>query len=195
VGSIIALCNVVGSYVLVGSPVQLPRQCLCTAAGHRLRSRQCGLRCSRKGRAIVATLATGATFSGFALLLRPSPGGSVDESLSNLLTFETFGAIPTSLLLLVLVVMVTLGPLSRTLMGRSIRAIGSNASGAYMSGLKSGTATFTAYGLSASSLLALDCFSLPRRCQEMPALVPATRLTRSRPSSWAVYRWPGGEAQ
>lgn len=39
---------------------------------------------------IIATLATGAVFRGLALLLRPTPGGDVDEDLSWVMTSDLY---------------------------------------------------------------------------------------------------------
>ena len=49
---------------------------------------------------IVATLALGSIYSGLALLLRPTPGGDIDDALSDALTYDVHG-VPTSLILIV----------------------------------------------------------------------------------------------
>ncbi len=97
---------------------------------------------------LIATLATGAIYSGLALSVRPTPGGEVEEALSDLFTYETFDTIPTSLLLLGGMVYLIWAPLSRTVLGRSLYAVGSSESAAYMSGLRADRARLVAYTLS-----------------------------------------------
>jgi ribose transport system permease protein len=116
---------------------------------------------------IIVTLASGAIALGFALLLRPKPGGKIDEDLSWALTnslgefAETYGLfaggkaawlqpvawIPVALLLLVLVAVVVWLPVRSTIIGRTIFAIGSNDSAAYMSGLPIAGAKLAAFTL------------------------------------------------
>ncbi len=149
VGAIVSLTNVVGSHVLSGSPAQVALGCLIVLATGVL----CGIANAVlvvHGRVepIIATLSSGAIYTGISLLLRPSPGGKVDEVLSDLLTYEWFSVVPTSAVLLALLVGAILGPLSYTLLGRSMRAIGSNSAASHMTGFKSANAIFAAYGLS-----------------------------------------------
>jgi ribose transport system permease protein len=96
---------------------------------------------------IVATIATGAVFFGLALLLRPFPGGSVNEDLADALTGRLFGVLPSSLVALALVVLVVWVPFSRSLAGRAAYASGSLEVAAYMSGLPIRTGKFLAYML------------------------------------------------
>src|SRR6187549_2926879 len=55
---------------------------------------------------IVTTIATGAIYFGLALLLRPFPGGSVNEGLADALTGRVFGVVPASFVALLLVVLI-----------------------------------------------------------------------------------------
>jgi ribose transport system permease protein len=116
---------------------------------------------------IIVTLASGAIALGFALLLRPKPGGKIDEDLSWALTnsladfAETYGLfdggkspwfqlvawIPVALLLLMLFTVVVWLPLRRTVIGRTIYAIGSSDGAAYMSGLPIAGAKLAAFTL------------------------------------------------
>jgi ribose transport system ATP-binding protein len=95
---------------------------------------------------IIATLATGAIYFGIALLLRPSPGGEVNEDLSNALTYDVFG-IPTTFLLLVGTILFVWWPFRNLIVGRNCYAVGSSERAAYMSGLAIGRARFAAYAL------------------------------------------------
>jgi ribose transport system permease protein len=97
---------------------------------------------------IVATIATGAVFFGVALLLRPFPGGSVNEDLADALTGRLFGVVPSSLVVLLAVVLVVWVPFSRSVTGRAAYASGSSEIAAYMSGVPIRWAKFVAYALS-----------------------------------------------
>src|SRR3984893_6652563 len=95
---------------------------------------------------IIATLATGAIYFGIALWLRPSPGGSVNEDLSNALTYDV-GGIPTTFLLLLATIAFVWWPFRNSVLGRNCYALGSSERAAYMSGLAIGRARFAAYSL------------------------------------------------
>ncbi len=97
---------------------------------------------------IVATIATGAVFFGVALLLRPFPGGSVNEDLADALTGRLFGVVPSSLVVLLAVVLFVWVPFSRSVTGRAAYASGSSEIAAYMSGVPIRWAKFVAYALS-----------------------------------------------
>lgn len=97
---------------------------------------------------IVATIATGAVYFGIALLLRPFPGGSVNEDLADALTGRLFGVIPSSLVALLVVILVVWVPFSRSVYGRAAYASGSSEVAAYMSGVPIKRGKFFAYTLS-----------------------------------------------
>lgn len=97
---------------------------------------------------IVATIATGAVFFGLALMLRPFPGGSVNEYLADALTGRILGVAPASLVALFVVVMVVWVPFRRSAVGRAAYAAGSSEVAAFMSGLPIRSAKFVAYTLS-----------------------------------------------
>jgi ribose/xylose/arabinose/galactoside ABC-type transport system permease subunit len=148
VGPIVALTNVAASYLLVGSPGQIA---LGTVAVLALGA-TCGLAngvAVVRGRIqpIVTTLATGSMISGLALMLRPTPGGSIDENLSDALTYDIYG-VPTSALLLVVVLLVLNVPLRRSLLGLTMYAIGSSEPAAVMTGVRVGRVKLAAYGAS-----------------------------------------------
>jgi ribose transport system permease protein len=96
---------------------------------------------------IVATIATGAAYFGIALLLRPYPGGSVNEDLADALTGKLFDVVPASLVALAAVVLVVWVPFSRSVLGRAAYASGSSEPAAYMSGMPIRRAKFLAYAL------------------------------------------------
>jgi len=148
IGPVLALSNALGSQVLSGSPVEVALGILLVLAVGAL----CGLINGLVivyGRVapIIATLATGAIYSGLALFVRPIPGGEVEEALSDLFTYETFSVIPTALILLFVIVYLIWAPLSQTVLGRTIYAIGSSESVAHLSGLNTNRARLVAYSL------------------------------------------------
>ncbi len=149
VGMIFILTNCLASWLVVGSPAE-------TAFGVAavlLAGLACGavngmLVIVGRLQPIVATIASGAVFFGIALLLRPFPGGSVNEDLADLMTGKSFGVIPSSLIVLLLVVLVIWVPFRRSELGRAAYAVGSSEPAAYMSGVPTRLGKFTAYVLS-----------------------------------------------
>jgi ribose transport system permease protein len=148
VGMIFILTNCLASWLVVGNPGE-------TALGV-VAVLLCGLLCGALNGAIViigrlqpivATIATGAIYFGIALMLRPFPGGSVNEELADALTGKLFGIVPASLVVLAGVVLVVWVPFSRSLYGRTAYAAGSSEAAAYMSGIPIGRAKFLAYTL------------------------------------------------
>jgi len=75
-------CATAGFHLVVGSAVEVALgSSRCSAPGSR-RARSTVPSCLRRLQPIITTLATGAIFYGVALLLRPVPGGAVDEDLA-----------------------------------------------------------------------------------------------------------------
>lgn len=149
VGMIFILTNCLASWIVVGSPVETALG----VAGVLLVGLLCGalngaIVIFGRLQPIVATIATGAIYFGIALLLRPTPGGSVNEDLADALTGRVFGVVPASLVVLVAVVLVVWVPFRRSVTGRTAYASGSSEAAAYMSGLAVGRAKFIAYTLS-----------------------------------------------
>lgn len=96
---------------------------------------------------IIVTLATASVYSGFALWLRPQPGGYVPRWYGELLTGRIFDLIPGSLVLLALVLLLVWTPFRRSKLGLAVYALGSNEAAAYMSGLNVNRAKLAAYTL------------------------------------------------
>jgi ribose transport system permease protein len=80
-------------------------------------------------------------------LLRPFPGGSVNEDLADALTGRIFDVVPTSLVALLVAVLVIWVPFSRSELGRAAYAAGSSETAAYMSGVPIRRGKFLAYAL------------------------------------------------
>ena len=148
VGSVLALSNCVASHLVSGSTAQIVGGIAVTL----LAGAACGffngvVVVAGRIQPIIATLATGAIFTGIAYLLRPIPGGSIDEDLGDLLTNETFGVIPTSLLLLAGVLLVVWVPFRNSVLGRGCYAAGSSEAAAFLSGVRVGRSRLAAYTL------------------------------------------------
>lgn len=148
VGMTFTLTNCVASALVVGSPIQVAAGIVAVLL--------VGLACGAVNgliviygrlQPIVATIATGAVYYGLALAVRPTPGGSVDETLADALTGRVFDVVPTSLVGLAVVVAVVWIPFSRSAIGRAAYAAGSSEAAAYMSGVPIRRAKFAAYAL------------------------------------------------
>lgn len=148
VGMIFLLTNCLASWIVVGTPLETTLGVIAVLL--------VGILCGALNGAIViygrlqpivATIATGSIYFGIALLLRPYPGGSVNEDLADALTGRLFGVIPSSLVALVVVVLVVWVPFRRSIYGRAAYAAGSSEVAAYMSGVPIKRGKFLAYTL------------------------------------------------
>ncbi len=148
VGMIFLLTNCLASWIVVGSPVETTLGVIAVLLVGAL----CGalngaIVIYGRLQPIVATIATGAIYFGIALLLRPFPGGSVNETLADALTGRLFGVVPSSLVTLVAVVLIVWVPFRRSVYGRAAYAAGSSEVAAYMSGVPIKRGKFLAYTL------------------------------------------------
>jgi ribose transport system permease protein len=148
VGMIFILTNCIASYIVVGSTGMTALGIV----GTLLAGSACGainglLVIYGRLQPIVATISTGAIYFGIALLLRPFPGGGVNEGLADALTGRLFGVIPSSLILLLAVVLLVWIPFRKSVLGRAAYAAGSSEAAAYMSGVPIKRGKFAAYML------------------------------------------------
>ncbi|MEI9427779.1 ABC transporter permease [Mesorhizobium sp. Cs1299R1N3] len=148
VGMIFLLTNCLASWLVVGTPMQTTLGVIAVLVA--------GLLCGAINGAIViygrlqpivATIATGAVYYGIGLLLRPFPGGSVNENLADAMTGRLFDLVPASLVVLLAVVLLIWVPFSRSVLGRAAYAAGSSETAAYMSGVPIRRGKFAAYTL------------------------------------------------
>ncbi|MEI9407857.1 ABC transporter permease [Mesorhizobium salmacidum] len=148
VGMIFLLTNCLASWLVVGTPMQTTLGVIAVLVA--------GLLCGAINGAIViygrlqpivATIATGAVYYGIGLLLRPFPGGSVNENLADALTGRLFDLVPASLVVLLAVVLLIWVPFSRSVLGRAAYAAGSSETAAYMSAVPIRRGKFAAYTL------------------------------------------------
>lgn len=149
VGMVFVLTNCLASWLVVGTPMETALGVVVVLAVGAL----CGaingaIVIFGRLQPIVATIATGAVYFGIALLLRPFPGGSVNEGLADALTGRLFGFLPSSLVALLAIVLIVWVPFSRSVTGRAAYAAGSSEIAAYMSGVPIKRAKFIAYTLS-----------------------------------------------
>ena len=95
---------------------------------------------------IVVTLATFFVWSGFALLVRPSPGGGAATWLKDLMTGSVgIDVVPKAALVILVLVGAIWIPISRSNVGLSIYAIGSSRLAAFRSGVPVGRTKVTSY--------------------------------------------------
>jgi len=147
VGAVVALTNVTASFLLAGDGGSLVFGMIAVL----LVGMACGLLtglfvCFGNVPPIVATLATGAIYSGIALYLRPTPGGSVNSELSDAFTYA-IGPVPTSLLLILATVIVITVVLRKTSFGMALKALGSNEHSAQLTGINTTAMRISAHVL------------------------------------------------
>jgi ribose transport system permease protein len=169
VGAVMTLVGCLASHLVEGSPAEIVfGLVLCALAGAACGFVNGCVVVYGRIQPIIATLATGAIYIGLALFLRPTPGGKVNEELSWAVTSDlgefcaTLGlgdlsasawlspiaAIPVPLIILVAIVVLVWVPVTRSVTGRTIYAIGSGEGAAYMSGLPLDRAKLAAFTLS-----------------------------------------------
>jgi ribose transport system permease protein len=95
---------------------------------------------------IVITLATFFVWSGFALLVRPSPGGGAATWLKDLVIGSVgIDLVPKAALVIVVIVVAIWIPIQRSRLGLSIYAIGSSRLAAFRSGVAVGPTKVISY--------------------------------------------------
>lgn len=100
---------------------------------------------------IVVTLATSFVWAGFALLVRPAPGGAAAQWLKDLVVgpvlpgVPVLDAVPKAAVVLIVIVAVIWIPLARSRVGLSLYAIGSNRLAAFRSGVPVRRTKFVSY--------------------------------------------------
>jgi ribose transport system permease protein len=97
---------------------------------------------------IIVTLSTYFVWAGFALLVRPAPGGAAAPWLKDLVIGSLgIDVLPKAAVLLVVIVAVIWIPLSRSRLGLSLYAIGSNRLAAFRSGVPVNRTKFLSYAI------------------------------------------------
>ena len=149
IGGMIALTNSLASVVLTGSPLQIAFGFVLVIATGCL----CGLVNGTlivygRLQPVIATLATGAIFSGLALIVRPRPGGDIPIELGDVFVTSAFDVLPMALVVLAVTCGAVWYPLTRSRLGRGIFAAGSAPEAGRMSGLNVDRSIIAAYVLS-----------------------------------------------
>lgn len=145
VGAIVVLANCLASNLVSGGAPQIALGVAAVLATGLAAGAMNGLAVVLgRLQPIIATLATSTMFYGVSLLLRPAPGGDVDDDFASALTGAT-GGVPVTLLLLGAVLLFLWLPFRRSVTGRSLYAVGSSEGSAYLSGVRVGRAKFAAY--------------------------------------------------
>ncbi|WP_051213391.1 ABC transporter permease [Maritalea myrionectae] len=165
VGAVMTLANCVASALMSGSPIQILIGAIITLlTGTAFGFLNGMIVVYGRIQPIIATLATGSIAIGLALFIRPQPGGDVDGDLGWALTndlyelvytygwwdadaawFSPFAWIPVPLLIIIIVGFGIWLPFKKTVTGRTIYAVGSSESAAFMSGLPIERAKLTAF--------------------------------------------------
>ncbi len=145
VGAIVVLANCLASDLVHGGSWQIAGGVAAVLAAGLVAGAMNGLAVVvGRLQPIIATLATSTMFYGVSLLLRPAPGGDVDDDFASALT-AAVGGVPVTLLLLGAVVLFLWLPFRRSETGRGLYAVGSSEASAYLSGVRVGRAKFAAY--------------------------------------------------
>jgi ribose transport system permease protein len=168
VGAVMTLANCIASELVIGTPGEIALGIAATLlAGTAFGLLNGVIVVYGRIQPIITTLATGAIAIGLALLIRPTPGGQVDDDLSWALTnalfdfaetygladdgnavwFRPFANIPVPFVILFGVALLVWVPFRRSLTGRTVYAIGSAEGAAYMSGLPIDRAKIAAFTL------------------------------------------------
>jgi ribose transport system permease protein len=168
VGAVMTLANCIASELVHGTPAQMMLGMVATlACGAAFGAMNGLIVVYGRIQPIITTLATGAIAIGLALIIRPRPGGEVDDDLSWALTnalwdfadtyglagggdaawFRPFAQIPVPLVILLAVIVLVWLPFRRSVTGRTVYAIGSAEGAAYMSGLPIARAKIGAFTL------------------------------------------------
>lgn len=167
VGAVMTMTNCIASALMSGTPMQILFGAIVTIlSGTAFGFMNGMIVVYGRIQPIIATLATGSIAAGIALFIRPQPGGDVDGDLSWALTndlyelvftygwwdadaawFAPIAWIPVPLLIIVVVSFGVWIPFKRTITGRTIYAVGSSESAAFMSGLPINRAKIAAFTL------------------------------------------------
>jgi ribose transport system ATP-binding protein len=149
VGMVFVLTNCIASTLMLGSPLETAFGVLAVL----LTGAACGaingaVVVFGRLQPIIATIATGAIYYGFALWLRPAPGGTINTDFADAVVGSLPGGIPVTLILLLAVVFFFWLPYKHSVLGRAAYAIGSSEQAAFMSGIPIARVKFFAYFMS-----------------------------------------------
>ncbi|MCC5983877.1 MAG: ABC transporter permease [Rhodobacteraceae bacterium] len=145
VGSMMAVCSVTAA-VLMTMMGWVPAVAITLLVGLAMGAINGSLIVVTRVPDIVVTLAMLFVWEGVALLILGSPGGTADRALTGMVRGWT-GPVPSALLLMLICVFAVWWPLSRSKLGLSIYATGSDEEAAFRSGVAVGRTRVAAYAI------------------------------------------------
>ncbi len=145
VGQMMSLATVVLATQMYDSPLtMLTATLIVLAGGGLLGAATGGIVSFFKLPAIIVTLATSFIWGGWALFVLSVPGGHLPVSFARGFTGQIAGVLPTTLLVLPIVLLVW-KYIKSTKLGLSMYAVGDNPRGAFVSGIRVSRARVSAY--------------------------------------------------
>lgn len=145
VGSMMAVCSVTAA-VLMTMMGWVPAVAITLMVGLAMGAINGSLIVVTRVPDIVVTLAMLFVWEGVALLILNAPGGTADRTLTGMVRGWT-GPVPSALLLMLVCVFAIWWPLSRSKLGLSIYATGSDEEAAFRSGVAVGRTRIAAYAI------------------------------------------------
>jgi ribose transport system ATP-binding protein len=144
VGPLISLVTAIASFTIVSGPMGLAGVVLCLMTGLLVGALNSVLIVWLRIPDLISTLATYSVVLGMALVVRPSPGGSVSEDFADLVTTR-FGWFPAAGLVLVLIGAIGESLLLKGRIGMHLYAVGSRPEAAFVAGIRVNTIRCCAY--------------------------------------------------
>lgn len=144
VGPAMSLTTALASYVIVNDHAEVAGVILCLVAGLLIGALNSFLILSLRIPDLISTLATYSLVMGLALIVRPSPGGNVSETFSDLLTMR-IGWLPVAGAVVLLISVLGELCLVRSKIGVRLYATGSRPEAAFVAGTPVGRVRLLAY--------------------------------------------------
>jgi ribose transport system ATP-binding protein len=144
VGPAMSLTTTLASYVIVNNHAEVAGVILCLIAGLSIGGLNSFLILSLRIPDLISTLATYSLVLGLALIVRPSPGGNVSETFSDLITMRV-GWIPVAGVAVLLISGLGELCLVRSRIGVRLYATGSRPEAAFVAGTPVGRVRLLAY--------------------------------------------------
>jgi ribose transport system ATP-binding protein len=144
VGPAMSLTTALASYMVVNNHAEVAGVILCLVAGLSIGALNGFLILSLRIPDLISTLATYSLVLGLALIVRPSPGGNVSETFSDLLTMR-IGWFPLAGAVVLLISGLGELGLVRSKVGVRLYATGSRSEAAFVAGTPVGRVRFLAY--------------------------------------------------
>ncbi|MBV9733115.1 MAG: ABC transporter permease [Verrucomicrobia bacterium] len=144
VGPLISLTTALASYVIVDNHAEVAGVIICLAAGLLVGALNSFLILSLRIPDLISTLATYSLVLGLALIVRPSPGGTVIEAFSDFVTMR-IGWLPVAGVIVLAICVLGELVLLRSKIGVRLYATGSRSEAAFAAGTPIGRVRLSAY--------------------------------------------------